>query len=62
WSDVEFDDVRWVHSPDTSIVGYEARARSAGSGQVDYQAMIASGYRRDDSGWQLIFHQQTPLV
>ncbi|MFO7291609.1 MAG: hypothetical protein FWJ92_01145 [Actinomycetes bacterium] len=62
WDAVDFDDVRWVHSASTSILGYQARARSAGSGEIDYQAMIASGYRKDDDGWRLVFHQQTPLV
>src|SRR5690606_41620405 len=62
WDAVDFDDVRWVHSASTSLPGYQARARWAGSGEIDYQAMIASGYRKDDDGWRLVFHQQTPLV
>ena len=29
------------------------------SGEIDYQALIASGYRKDDDGWRLVFHQRT---
>jgi len=62
WSSVAFEDVRWVHTADSSIVCYRARAQSEGSDEVDYEAMIASGYRKGDGGWRLVFHQQTPFL
>jgi hypothetical protein len=38
---------------------YRATAKRAGD--AEYSAAITSVYRRADSGWRLVLHQQTPL-
>ncbi len=60
WASFELSDVRCLKpSPDIGIVVYSATALREGS--AEYRALISSTYVRRDSGWRLVFHQQTPM-
>jgi hypothetical protein len=59
WSSYELDDERVLPlGDDGAVVAYTARARR---GDNDYRALINSTYVRDDGGWRLVVHQQTPF-
>lgn len=47
-------------SENETFLLYKANGRRA-DGQ-EYYALISSLYRRHGSGWELVFHQQTPLA
>ena len=61
WEHVEFHDV--THVPLTSdviLLTYRATAQRAGM-EAPYEARASSLYVERGDGWQLAFHQQTPL-
>ncbi len=52
---------RTLARPDegTSVLGYRARGRRAGS--EPYEAFCTSTWRRGADGWRIVQHQQTPI-
>jgi ketosteroid isomerase-like protein len=60
WEAFAIDDLSFLDLGERSAaLVYTAHARRAG--QDEYVAAITSVYRRDDDGWKLVIHQQTPL-
>jgi hypothetical protein len=60
WEAFTIDDVHTVPlGSDAAALVYTARAQRAG--KPSYVAAMTSVYRRNDSGWELAVHQQTPL-
>lgn len=60
WETVSIEDPRFVAlGADVAAIVYEAHATR--SGGRAYTAAMTSVYRREDSGWKLVVHQQTPL-
>ncbi len=60
WTNVEITNVQVVDlGPHCAGLVYEAVGSR--EGQPDYHAYLTSIYRRDDSRWQMVIHQQTPL-
>ena len=57
WDAVELDDPRLVQSGSTATVVYRFTGTRAGT---TYRAVLSSTYTRDDQGWRLLVHQQTP--
>jgi len=59
WSTYDLVDER-VHdlSDASAVVAYRGTAQREG---VDYEALFNSTYIRDESGWKLALHQQTPV-
>jgi hypothetical protein len=45
-------------TPEIAILTYRARATM--DGRDPYSAIVSSGYEKQDDGWKLFFHQQTP--
>ncbi len=61
WGTFTIDDPRVVAlSEESAALVYSARAERAG--QDPYAAAITSVYRRREGAWELVVHQQTPLV
>lgn len=59
WSSYELEDERVVPlGADGAVVAYTAHARR---GDTDYRALINSTDVREDGGWRLVVHQQTPF-
>lgn len=55
----ELSDERVVDlGADAAVVSYRATAVRGGT---PYTALFASTYHRDDGGWRLVVHQQTPV-
>ena len=44
--------------PDAATIVYRFHGRR---GDFEYRSKMASTYVRDDDGWQLVVHQQTPV-
>jgi ketosteroid isomerase-like protein len=60
WEMFEMEDTHVLDLGDrAAALVYKAHAKRAG--QEEYVAAMTSVYRRDDSGWKLVIHQQTPL-
>ena len=60
WREFELVDFRLVELTDrTAAAAYRADAVSADGSR--YSAYCSSTYVREDSGWQLALHQQTPI-
>lgn len=60
WETFSIEDITVVElGAGAAALVYTARARRAG--QEEYVAAMTSVYRRDDDGWKLVIHQQTPL-
>ena len=60
WETFSIDDVTVVElGAGAAALVYTARARR--EGEEEYVAAMTSVYRRDDGGWKLVIHQQTPL-
>lgn len=62
WESFTFGDLRFVQiADDVGAIAYTTTAVS--SGEPDpYAAAVISVYARRDGEWQLVLHQQTPLV
>jgi hypothetical protein len=59
WDEFSIDDPQLVElADDVAALVYTARARR---GNNPYVAAMTSVYRRDESGWRLVVHQQTQL-
>lgn len=60
WSGFELLDVRVVIlSPTSAVLAYRVVA-TRGDGS-SYEALLSSAYRKIDSSWRLVLHQQTPV-
>jgi hypothetical protein len=60
WRHVETRDEHVLAlGPDTRLLYYAANARREGADE--YSALVSSVYIRRDDGWQLVFHQQSPI-
>jgi uncharacterized damage-inducible protein DinB len=60
WSDLNLQDARVLRlAPHAVMMTYRADARRDDGSS--YSALVSSGYVRADGGWQLAFHQQTPV-
>lgn len=58
WQDFEISDERVLQLGDhAAVVAYRAVAHRAGQ---RYEALFNSTYVRQDGGWRLALHQQTP--
>lgn len=59
WLSFEFEDERIVEvTDDVAILSY----RFSGSREdEEYVAALTSVYRREEDGWRLVLHQQTPM-
>lgn len=57
WDDTRFDHPRLVETESTATVVYRFAGRR---GEMTYVATLASTYVREDTGWRMILHQQTP--
>ncbi len=61
WSAFEINKPQLLEIAENEVaLLYEASGKRA-NGQ-DYRALISSLYRRRVGGWELVFHQQTPLA
>ena len=61
WVRIEMQDLHVVAVAAGSVlVAYRAVARGAGESD-DYVAVVASLYVQRGPGWQLLFHQQSPV-
>ena len=60
WEHFSIEDERLLPlGPDAAAIAYRFHGRR---GDVEYRAEMASTYiREDDSSWQLVVHQQTPV-
>ena len=59
WMAYELQDPRVLELTDeTAVVTYGVLARRANG--PGYSALMSSLYVRRESGWKLVFHQQTP--
>ena len=58
WASFELTDVRVARVGDAGLVSYKAVGER--TGQPPYQAVMSSVYVRDESGWRLLLHQQSP--
>lgn len=58
WSSVAMADRLTVETEECTVLAYRAEARR---GDDDYAAVCSSTWVRQNEGWQLIQHQQTPL-
>lgn len=58
WSDVEMSD-RLLGRADDEVIALAHRAKGMRDGQEPYHCFCTSTYRRADTGWLLIQHQQT---
>ena len=59
WDEFHIDDPQLVELSDgVAALVYTARAVRGGN---PYVAAMTSVYRREDGGWRLVLHQQTPL-
>lgn len=58
WDSVQIGDRHKVETEDCVVLGY--RADAVGK-RGDYSAVCSSTWVRQEEGWQLIQHQQTPL-
>lgn len=59
WDGFEITDERVLELGDrAAVLAYRATASRSGQ---DYEALFNSTYVRDDGGWKLVLHQQTPL-
>lgn len=59
WNSFEIEDEQVLHlTDDSAVVAYRATARRDGD---DYTALFNSTYVREDGGWKLVVHQQTPI-
>jgi hypothetical protein len=59
WNHFDLTDERVLElNPDTAVVAYRATARR---GDHDYEALFNSTYVRENGGWRLALHQQTPV-
>jgi ketosteroid isomerase-like protein len=60
WETFSIEDVTLLElGEEAAALAYTAGARRAG--EDEYVAAMTSVYRRDDEGWKLVIHQQTPL-
>lgn len=60
WSTIEMTERTLVRpASDLVVLAYRATGQRVGAAQ--YHAYCSSTYRRDERGWQLVQHQQTPL-
>jgi hypothetical protein len=58
WDAFAMEDARALAlGDDAGVLTYTFTGRR---GDLQYRAVLASTYRRED-GWRLVFHQQTPL-
>lgn len=62
WSSHEFDDIE-VHEPgpEVAVLTYKSIATRTNSDDT-YEALISTTYIRNSGSWQLLIHQQTPLM
>jgi hypothetical protein len=59
WSSHRIDKARVVSfTPECAALVYEVAARR--EGEPEYVALVTSVYVETDTGWRLVFHQQTP--
>jgi hypothetical protein len=60
WSDLNLQDARVLRlGPHAVMLTYKADARRDDGSS--YSALVSSGYVHTNGGWQLAFHQQTPV-
>ena len=59
WDSVEMDERTEATVGDTRVLAYRATGRRGGD--APYLALCSSSYVRQDDGWKLISHQQTPV-
>jgi hypothetical protein len=60
WSSYDMRDERVLPLGDgAAVLAYEVVARRPGA--PDYHALLNSTYVREDGGWKLALHQQTPV-
>ena len=60
WERFEIEDPRVLGlGEDAAALVYTCRAQRAG--EIPYAAAITSVYRRSNSHWELVVHQQTPV-
>ena len=60
WSSVAMSE-RHLARPGSELVVLGYRARAIRAGAEAYEAYCTSSYRRDEDGWRLVQHQQTPI-
>ena len=61
WREVAFRDSRLLQPrSDVAILAYRVSARREGQ-EARYAAYVSSVYIERNGGWELAFHQQTPL-
>lgn len=61
WQNVSFTEQQLVAAKsDTVVLAYAAHADRGGE-DSRYAAQCSSVYVRDDGGWRLVLHQQTPM-
>jgi hypothetical protein len=59
WDEYGLSDERVIPlGDDSAVVAYRAEARR---GEMAYEALFNSTYRREDGSWRLVVHQQTPI-
>jgi hypothetical protein len=59
WSSYELRDMRVLPlGADAAVVAYSG---SATRGDHEYEALFNSTYVREDDGWRMALHQQTPI-
>lgn len=61
WERVSMDDPTLVELG-SGVAALVYTARAVRTDQSEYDAAMTSVYRRKDNGWELVIHQQTPLV
>jgi hypothetical protein len=60
WASVDLESPRITHlAPTCALLTYRATARRPAA--APYHALASSVYTWSTSGWQLAFHQQTPI-
>ena len=60
WDSFELADVQLRElGPDAAVIIYRFTGRR---GEMTYSADMASTYERDAGRWQLVIHQQTPVM
>lgn len=65
WMSYEMNDVSILPlSKNAAIIAYRAVASRQVDGDVkDFEALVSSTWRKDVTGrWQLVLHQQTPIL
>jgi hypothetical protein len=59
WASVDMNDRHMAVNGQTTVIAYQAVGRREGADP--YQALCSSTYVRQDGGWKIVQHQQTPL-